>query len=354
MIKYRVNFEPNQERVIHYVDLNVSTYQGFTSQTTHELCAIFTLTKSVEIREANNVLANSQELALLNVVCELTFEVDGEQKRIEMRPTNDSRLYVGGNSLFSCPIDAIDGEYLNDWRKGRTVLIKWKIRGHAAVIDSTKFPTVVWVDTSNWTDNRNALPSLDSDTFTSKIMRPLNLSNMLIEQFPLEISAKIKNATGLPVGISNLMADFHILAEHLNSAVQILRNAISGRDYRYVMDEVKSALEPISKYENKKDLGKELLVETSIIGNIDPNAGDTAAEEVICNFMRIMDNTYWIASKPAHTKLKKSGDKFSMHPDRSEALLVLVVGLAAFRFLLERIDFYIDARLHRAGSVGYG
>jgi hypothetical protein len=182
------------------------------------------------------------------VVCELTFEVDGEQKRIEMRPTKDSRLYLGVNSLFSCPIDAKDGEYLNNWRKGRTVLIKWKIRGHAAVIDS-KVPTVVWVDTSNWTDNRNVLPSLDSDTFTSKILTPLNLSNMLIEQFPLEIPAKIKNATGLPVGISNLMADFRILIDHLHNAVQILRNAKSGRDYRHVMDEVKSALEPISKYE---------------------------------------------------------------------------------------------------------
>lgn len=56
-----------------------------------------------------------------------------------------------------------------------------------------------------------------------------------------------------------------------------------------------------------------------------------------------MDKAYWIASKPAHAKLKKSGDKFS--PDRSEALLVLVVGLAVFRFLLERIDCYIETVL---------
>jgi len=42
------------------------------------------------------------------------------------------------------------------------------------------------------------------------------------------------------------------------------------------MNEVKSALEPISKYKNEQDLGKELFVETSIIGNIEANAGDTA------------------------------------------------------------------------------
>lgn len=85
----------------------------------------------------------------------------------------------------------------------------------------------------------------------------------------LEIPAKIKNTSGLPKAISSLMTDFLILAEHLNNAVQILRNAKSGLEYRYVMDEVKSALEPIYQYKNKKDLGKELLVETSIIGNID-------------------------------------------------------------------------------------
>jgi len=66
---------------------------------------------------------------------------------------------------------------------------------------------------------------------------------------------------------------------------------------------------------------------------IDTNAGDIASEEVICG---IIDNAYWITGKPAHTKLKKSGGKFSMCPDRSEALPVLVVGLAAFRFLLRK------------------
>jgi hypothetical protein len=138
---------------------------------------------------------------------------------------------------------------------------------------------------------------------------------------------------------------FAPLAENLNNAVQVLRNAKSGGDYIQVMNEVKSALDAISKYKKKRDLGKDLLVETSIIGNIDANAGDTAAEEVICNLIGIMDNVYSIASKPAHKKLKKSSGKFSMHPDRSEALLVLVVGLAAFRFLLERIDCYIETVL---------
>jgi hypothetical protein len=108
MAKYYVNFEPNEERVIRYEDLRVTTYQGIASQTKHQLDAIFTLTKPLEIREAGNVLAESEELALLNAVCELTFEVDGQQKHVEMRPTNDSRLYVGGNSLFSCPINAKD------------------------------------------------------------------------------------------------------------------------------------------------------------------------------------------------------------------------------------------------------
>jgi hypothetical protein len=108
------------------------------------------------------------------------------------------------------------------------------------------------------------------------------------------------------------------------------------------MDEVKTSLDAIRNYPNKKDLGKELLVETSIIGNVDQYAGDRAAEDIIDKFLKIMDNAYWIASKPAHTRAKgKSAQRFSMNPDRTEAILVLNIGLATTKFLLERIEHYI-------------
>ncbi|MFL6495389.1 MAG: hypothetical protein ACJ703_03070, partial [Nitrososphaera sp.] len=129
--------------------------------------------------------------------------------------------------------------------------------------------------------------------------------------------------------------------EHLTRAVEVLRDAKTGFEYRHVMDEVKSALDAIRNYSNRKDLGRELLVDTGIIGNVDPQGGDNAAADVIDRFLKIMDNAYWIASKPAHTKLK-SGQRFSMDPDRTDAILILTVALATSKFLLERIEHYIN------------
>jgi hypothetical protein len=103
-----------------------------------------------------------------------------------------------------------DAEYLNRWRKGKTLLIKWKIRGHVAIIDSTNHLPTFWLDISNINDNRTILPSLDSNAFESKILYPLKLSNMFIEQFPLDMSDKIRNAKGLPPGIAGLINDPHL------------------------------------------------------------------------------------------------------------------------------------------------
>jgi hypothetical protein len=156
-------------------------------------------------------------------------------------------------------------------------LIKWRIRGHASVIDSAHYILTVWLDESNITENRNILPSLNSERFNNTMI-----------------------------------------------------------------NEVKSSLDTIRKYPKKKDRGRELLVETSIIGNLDPSAGDNAAEDVITNFLNIMENVYQIASKPAHTTLRgKAAHRFSINPDRSEANLVLTTALAASKFLLERIEIYV-------------
>jgi hypothetical protein len=352
MARYFIDAEPDGNRVIKYFDLNVSSCLGISSKPRYQLDVHFNLTKSLGLVRSNNGgstnIGTSQDLALLNVTCELTFETENnsQQRRIELKPTQDSRLYVGGNTIFSTPIDAMDAEYLNSWRKGKTILIKWKISGHTAIIDSTNQsqPSLIfWLDASNTRDNRNMLPSLDSIAFASKILKPLKLSSTFIQEFPLEIpDIIIRKAPEFPSGIAGILNEVYSLVKHLNSAVEVLRNAKTGSDYRHVMDEVKSSLDSIRDPQNKKELGKELLVETSIIGNVDPPAGDLAAKDVIDKFLKIMDNAYWIASKPAHTKSKdKPPKRFSMNPDRTDAIFVLTVGLASCKFLLERIEHYI-------------
>jgi hypothetical protein len=177
----------------------------------------------------------------------------------------------------------------------------------------------------------------------SSILNPVGLSHTFLEVFPLEMPIAIKKAAGLPTGIGRLAADLFTLEEHLNNAVDVLRNARTSYDYRHVMDEVKTALENIAAYPSKRELGKELLVQTSVISNVDSSAGgDAAAVEVITKFLQLLDSAYWIASKPAHVKLKgKSAPRFGMSPDRTDAVFVLTIGLAAFKFLIERIELNI-------------
>ncbi len=348
MNKYFVDFRPDHRRVLQYIDVSVSHAPGVSIEPRYQLCLRLNLTGHVNIIHSDNgqynQIATSLDLALLNTICELTFELEntGRQIRMELRPTDSWRLYVGGNSVFSAPIDAIAGERINSWRRGETILIKWNIRGHASVIDSASYIPIVWVDESNITDNRNTLPSLNSQRFNDTILSPMNLSNAFIQEFPLELPATIKSSSAFPSGIAGIMNDLYTLVEHLKIAVDDLRNARSGPDYRHVMDEVKSSLGTIRRYQNKKDLGKELLVETSIIGNIDPPAGDNAALDVITNFLDILENVYQIASKPAHTTLRgKTPSRFSMNPDRTEAIFVLTTTLAASKFLIERIETYV-------------
>jgi hypothetical protein len=349
MVMYYIEAEPNRERAIKYIDLDVSSLGGISSQPIYELNVCFALTRSITLRsqDSSDPLGSSHDLALLNTTCELSFENSNQERIIHLRPTQDARLYLNGNTIFSTRINPQDAEHLNAWRNGKAVLLKWRILGYVAVIDSSNARSlpIFWLDVSNKSDNRNALPSLDTNAFTSKILTPLKLSNNFIEEFPLEIPDVIKKTTGLPPGISGLQSDLYLLAEHLNSAVEVIRNAKTGYDYRHVMDEVKSSLDSIRNYKNKNDLGKELLVETGIIGNTDPNAGNLASGDVMDKFFKIMDNAYWIASKPAHTKLKGSSLRFSMNPDKTEAIFVLTVALASARFLIQRIEHYIATRL---------
>ena len=208
-----------------------------------------------------------------------------------LTPADNARLHISGRSVFSAPISCRDGEYLNAWRRGKKLLITWKMTGYVMAIDSAEHLPVVWLDASNVTDNNDALPSLDSDTIDSKILRPLKLSNMFIEEFPLEVSERIRKSEQAAVllsGINGIMHDLHTLVDHLYNAVEVLRNAKTGYEYRHVMDEVKTALEAIRNYVNKKDLGKEIFVETSIIGNIALNGGDIAAEDVMDKIFQIM------------------------------------------------------------------
>ena len=251
---------------------------------------------------------------------------------------------MSGNTFFSCPINKTEVEQLNSWRNGETLVIIWELRGFVATTDSNTSQPIVWLDASN--RRQTILPSLDSNNFYQQIMRPLNLLHTFVEDFPLEIPSSIMNAQGLPPGISGLMNDLKDLVRHLAEAISIMRESNSSENYRHVMDEVKSSLDSIRNYSNKRDLAKEILVQTGVIGNIDASmGGDTSAEEYIIYFFKSLENIYQMASKPAHTKLRgqqQPPTRFSMMPDRSDAIFILVSTLSVSKFLMAKISTYIN------------
>jgi hypothetical protein len=153
MVSYFIDSEPNSMRVIQYDDLNVYPLETeLSAEPKYQLYVYFRLTGFVEIKSDASgypVIRNSHDLALLNVTCELTFQIENttQQKRIILTPTDNARLHISGRSVFTATIDPRDGEYLNAWRKGRTLLMKWKITGYVVAIDSDQYFPILWMDT---------------------------------------------------------------------------------------------------------------------------------------------------------------------------------------------------------------
>lgn len=322
MPKYFIN--PDQDTV-SFVDLKVEPLRNISAEPNYHLELCLDLSRSVPLFEqpdGNPVeISLTSDLALLEVTCEITFILQESQraKRVLLRPFDDSRLYISGNTFFQCLISSQDVEQLNSWRNGESILLQWNLRGFAAVADSSPPNPIVWLNGSNMTQNLHLRPSMDSNRFYSKIMAPLGLSHTFLEDFPIEIPQSIRTASSLPIGISGLIHDLQNLIEHLCSAVNILRESRRIEDFRHVMDEVKSSMDSIRNYPNKQILAKEILVETGIIGNVDSsNSGDRSAEQYMGYYFKILENIYQMASKPAHTKLRgqTTPSRFSMTPDR--------------------------------------
>jgi hypothetical protein len=334
---------------VEYIGIKPITIDDRFGEQKHQLELRLQLSRAIPMLETVNSIQRTvyttSELAMLEVVCLVQFKLQQSRrlKRFALMVTDDARLYISGNTAFRCPINKTEVEQLNSWRNGETLDIIWELRGFVAVTDSiTPYP-VAWLDASN--RRQNVLPSLDSNNFYLEIMRPLDLLHTFVEDFPLEIPSSIVNAQGLPQGISGLMNDLKTLVEHLTAATRIMRESNSSEGYRHVMDEVKSSLDTLRNYPNKKDLAKEILVQTGIIGNTDASmGGDTSAEQYINYFFKNLENIYQMASKPAHTKLRgqQSPIRFSMMPDRSDAIFVLVSTLSASKFLMAKINAYIN------------
>lgn len=79
-------------------------------------------------------------------------------------------------------------------------------------------------------------------------------------------------------------------------------------------------------------------------GTSNSDKAEKAAEDVIEKFWNILENVYQISSKPAHTKPKPGQPQlsFNISPESSDAEFVLTLGLASAKYMLDKIEAYIN------------
>lgn len=207
---------------------------------------------------------------------------------------------------------------------------------------------IMQFDVSNLRDDKNRWRQISPDEFANKIMRRLGLTEEFVVAFPLKVPHSFTTYPNLPLGINGLLTDLTTLVSNLNSAVNVLRYPRSANDYRQAMDQVKTSVETMRMFaknpSNKKNLAKEIFIDSGVITDIDPTGATLAAEEVIQKFCEILENIYQIASKPAHTK-PRSGQpqaKFKFTPESSDAEYVLTLGLVSAKYMMAKIQAYLN------------
>lgn len=338
-----VSFRRDSQSLLTYYDISLSRSQQNLSKIEYLLELKLQLRGNVEIKNTNNnqTIGTCSEIISLNTIVELLFELDdGSNITFFMKLDPHSfnpRLYVGGITTFVTNLSAYDIEKLNEWRRGRRIFLKWQIQGYGTVLvnDINK---VVSIKESNFLYGDN-LPQLNTNDF-DKILNQTNFSKEFLIGFP--IGEKIDNQTNVSNELDSFYQDLNICVSNLELAVKEFRNSNSINGYKLTMVNIKSALDSIRKFSDKKQLGKILLIDNGIVGNIDPEGRYIAAEEIMDDLFSIMDKIYQIVSKPGHTQTRKSQQhpkplKFTVAPDREETLFCLTVSLATLKYLLNRI-----------------
>lgn len=306
---------------------------------------------SVRIKSNELVITEAGALIIIDATCRLLLETTDNRHIITLNlyMQDDRRMYSYGYYFFSTYINPNDAEKLTHIINGETVRIGWRINGYAYAINPDRTFPIMPFDVSNSRDDKNRWPQISPDEFTGKIMNRLGLTEEFVIGFPLIVPTSLTSHSNLPPGINAVLTDLGTLVSNLNNAVNVLRNPRSTNDYRQVMDQVKTSVESLRSYannlSNKKNLAKEIFLDTGVLTDIDPSGATQAAEEVIERFCGILEHVYQIASKPAHTKPRKGQPqkKFRYIPESSDAEYVLTLGLGSAKYIMTKIQAYIDS-----------
>ncbi|MEW5840982.1 MAG: hypothetical protein AB1753_08260 [Thermoproteota archaeon] len=283
--------------------------------------------------------------------CELALKIGSTGQKIELQLQPDgTRIYVGGYFSFSRTIEPRDIEHLAAWRPGEDVYVNWIIQGYAALGTVKRlpgydvFPNIIAFTAEN-TMSRNE-PKISPREFVDKMVVPAGLGDRFIAELALDMPQLLSTIPNLPPGISALKQDLPLLTSNLKTAVASFRNAGTADDLRAVLAHIRTPLDSILTFQNKKDLAKELYVDTGIIQDVDPNGATEAAQEIIEDIWVIFQKLHDIVSKGIHTttkqtKTRKSNLSFQMKPVRANVEYALISALAASNTLVKLIELSI-------------
>ena len=283
--------------------------------------------------------------------CDLSLKIASTGKRVEIPlKADETRMYRVGFFSFSREIGRGDVEHLAAWRPGEDIYVNWTIQGYAALGTIKKlegydvFPNIITFTAENAT-SRNQ-PRMSTREFVEKMVVPAGLGNRFIAELALDTPQLLTTAHSLPPGMSALSLDLQLLTSSLKAAVTSLRNASTSDDFRAVMAHIRTPIDSILKFQNKKDLAKELYVDTGILQDVDPNAAIEAAQEIVEDTWVIFQKLHDIVSKGLHTttkqtKTRKGNLSFQMKPVRANVEHVLISALAASNMLVNLIELSI-------------
>ena len=280
-----IDFGSGNKRALDFDGYEIVKTNDLPSRPAFQLYIRFKMNGNVAIKSNGNSLGGSDTLIVIDAKCRLTLKSTSGRHIMEINLYNQDnrRMYVHGYYFFSTFITQNDVESLTHIIDGETIIILWNITGYASVIkQGTNFPIMPF-DVSNSLDSENKWPKISYSEFSNTILNRIGLTEKYISEFPLQIPSAITTLSSLPSGICGLLTDLRTLINSLKSAINVIRNPRSTTDYRQVMDQVKTSLDSIRSYlpGHKKDLGREIFIDTGAIVNIDTPGGDKAGLKIV-------------------------------------------------------------------------
>jgi hypothetical protein len=296
-----------------------------------ELNILFNFFQSFELESEGIESIFPNQILLHNLVCTVILKSSNNPTTKEyIFERNPKKIWISNsdNLLMTCLFSSQEIEELNIWRNGGNITINWQFNGNGQVEQGGN---IYLVNLLTFFDSNFRFPIINEDQWSS-IINTAGLDKKYIVEFSLKYSDSIKEKTN-PF-LSQISTDLNTMIIKLNDAVFKLRESHNSSDYKAVLGEVKGALDSFKDFQLNPSISGKFLLDTKTFKDIDPGGGQIASEEVMGRIKGIVKNVYMMASKSLHTE--NEGTRFSMEPDREDALLMLEISLSLYNYFVEK------------------